>query len=70
MISTLNLSVASKANEKGIHTEMNDPASIKITNVIQRTWNEMPVRIRTMGGTVPMAPFAETFAFPIIAIPS
>jgi acetylornithine deacetylase/succinyl-diaminopimelate desuccinylase-like protein len=60
---------ATFAGTKAYRTEMNHPASIEITNVIQRTWNQMPVRIRTMGGTVPMAPFAETFGFPIISIP-
>src|SRR6266581_1390024 len=60
---------ATFAGTKAYRTEMNLPASLEITNVIQRTWNEMPVRIRTVGGTVPMAPFAETFGFPIIAVP-
>ena len=54
---------------KAYRTEMNHPLSIALTNIIQRTWNEPPVRIRTMGGTVPMAPFVETFAFPVISIP-
>src|SRR5438552_4346706 len=60
---------ATFAGTKAYRTEMNHPASLEITNVIQRTWNEMPVRIRTVGGTVPMAPFAETFGFPIISVP-
>jgi acetylornithine deacetylase/succinyl-diaminopimelate desuccinylase-like protein len=54
---------------KAYRTEMNDPVAVAITNAMQRTWDEPPVRIRTVGGTVPMAPFAETFGFPIIAIP-
>src|SRR5262249_28660037 len=57
------------AGTKAYRTEMNHPASIEITNIMERTWGEPPVRIRTMGGTVPMAPFAETFGFPIISIP-
>src|SRR5437762_12460037 len=60
---------ATFAGIKACRTAMNHPASLEITNVIQRTWNEMPVRIRTVGGTVPMARFAETFGFPIIAVP-
>jgi acetylornithine deacetylase/succinyl-diaminopimelate desuccinylase-like protein len=60
---------AAFSGTKAYRTEMNDPASVEITNVLQRTWNEEPVRIRTMGGTVPMAPFAEAFGFPIISIP-
>jgi acetylornithine deacetylase/succinyl-diaminopimelate desuccinylase-like protein len=60
---------ATFAGTKAYRTELNHPASIEVTNLMQRTWNEMPVRIRTMGGTVPMAPFAETLGFPIISIP-
>jgi len=54
---------------KAYRTEMNHPVAVEITNIMQRTWSQTPVRIRTMGGTVPMAPFAETFGFPIISIP-
>src|SRR5439155_241819 len=36
---------ATFAGTKAYRTEMNHPASLEITNVIQRTWNEMPVRI-------------------------
>jgi len=60
---------ATFAGTKAYRTEMNHPVSVEITNIMQRTWNESPVRIRTAGGTVPMAPFAETFSFPIISIP-
>jgi acetylornithine deacetylase/succinyl-diaminopimelate desuccinylase-like protein len=60
---------ATFAGTKAYRTEMSDPVSIEMTNVLQRTWNEPPVRIRTTGGTVPMAPFAEAFSFPIISIP-
>jgi acetylornithine deacetylase/succinyl-diaminopimelate desuccinylase-like protein len=60
---------ATFAGTKAYRTAMNDPSSVEVTNVMERTWNEKPVRIRTMGGTVPMAPFAETFGFPIISVP-
>jgi acetylornithine deacetylase/succinyl-diaminopimelate desuccinylase-like protein len=60
---------ATFSGTKAYRTDMNHPVSVAITNVLQRTWKEAPVRIRTMGGTVPMAPFAETFSFPIISIP-
>jgi acetylornithine deacetylase/succinyl-diaminopimelate desuccinylase-like protein len=60
---------ATFSGTKAYRTEMNRPASVELTNVLQRTWNQAPVRIRTMGGTVPMAPFAEAFGFPIISIP-
>ena len=60
---------ATFSGTKAYRTEMSHPASAEITNLMQRTWNEAPVRIRTMGGTVPMAPFAEVFGFPIISIP-
>jgi acetylornithine deacetylase/succinyl-diaminopimelate desuccinylase-like protein len=60
---------ATFAGTKAYRTEMNHPVAVQLTNVMQRTWGEPPVRIRTLGGTVPMAPFAEAFSFPIISIP-
>jgi acetylornithine deacetylase/succinyl-diaminopimelate desuccinylase-like protein len=60
---------ATFSGTRAYRTEMSHPASTAMTNVLRRTWTEPPVRIRTMGGTVPMAPFAETLSLPIISIP-
>lgn len=60
---------ATFSGTKAYRTEMGHPASLELTKVLEQTWNETPVRIRTMGGTVPMAPFVETLGFPVISIP-
>ena len=35
-----------------------------------RVFGEPPVRIRTSGGTVPIAPFIEALGFPAISVPT
>jgi len=54
---------------KAYRTELGHPMAVALTTVVERTWGEPPVRIRTVGGTVPMAPFAEALGFPIIGVP-
>jgi acetylornithine deacetylase/succinyl-diaminopimelate desuccinylase-like protein len=45
------------------------PISIAIADVLARTFGEPPVRIRTSGGTVPIAPFIDALGFPAISVP-
>ena len=33
-------------------------------------WNAEPLRIRTMGGTVPISPFIAALGFPALAVPT
>src|SRR5207249_9172012 len=49
---------ATFAGTKAYRPEMKHRTSLETTNVIQRTWTDMPLRIRTVGGTVPTAPVA------------
>ena len=45
------------------------PASKLVVDAVTRMWNAEPVRLRTSGGTVPIAPFIEAMGFPAIAVP-
>jgi acetylornithine deacetylase/succinyl-diaminopimelate desuccinylase-like protein len=45
------------------------PLSLAIADTLARTFGEPPVRIRTSGGTVPIAPFIDALAFPAISVP-
>jgi acetylornithine deacetylase/succinyl-diaminopimelate desuccinylase-like protein len=45
------------------------PISIALADTLSRTFGEPPVRIRTMGGTVPIAPFIDALGFPAITLP-
>jgi acetylornithine deacetylase/succinyl-diaminopimelate desuccinylase-like protein len=45
------------------------PVSKEIAEALARTFGEQPVRIRTSGGTVPIAPFIDALGFPAISVP-
>src|ERR1019366_1085160 len=48
-----------KAGEtmEAYRTEPESPEAMLVTGALTRIWGAEPVRIRTMGGTVPIAPF-------------
>jgi acetylornithine deacetylase/succinyl-diaminopimelate desuccinylase-like protein len=45
------------------------PVSKTVADALTRTFAEPPVRIRTSGGTVPIAPFIDALGFPAISVP-
>jgi acetylornithine deacetylase/succinyl-diaminopimelate desuccinylase-like protein len=46
-----------------------DPRARAVVAAIQRTIGEPPVQLRTLGGTVPIAPFIEALGFPAVIVP-
>lgn len=59
--------------ERGVtnafRTELDSPTGQWLTGAIQRIYNAEPVRIRTMGGTIPITPIVETLEIPAIIVP-
>ncbi len=51
-------------------TEMDDPQARALADGLARILGEEPVRIRTSGGTVPIAPFIEALGFPAVSVPT
>lgn len=45
------------------------PISMQLADALARTFGQPPVRIRTSGGTVPIAPFIDALGFPAISVP-
>jgi acetylornithine deacetylase/succinyl-diaminopimelate desuccinylase-like protein len=45
------------------------PISKSLAAALTKTFGEPPVRIRTSGGTVPIAPFIDALGFPAISVP-
>lgn len=45
------------------------PVSQQLAGALQGLFGQPPVRIRTMGGTVPIAPFIDALGFPAISVP-
>ncbi len=42
---------------------------MEVTAALARIWGAPPVRIRTMGGTVPIAPFIRELGLPAVGVP-
>lgn len=55
--------------QEAFRTEPEAPESVEVTRALARIWGADPVRIRTMGGTVPIAPFIRELGLPAIGIP-
>ena len=47
-----------------------DPQARALVSALQRTFGEPPVQLRTLGGTVPIAPFIEALGFPAVVVPT
>lgn len=50
-------------------TDINNSFGLFLTRVLQDTFKEDPVRIRIMGGTVPIAPFINELKIPAFIVP-
>jgi acetylornithine deacetylase/succinyl-diaminopimelate desuccinylase-like protein len=50
-------------------TSATEPISIALSDALAKTFGAPPVRIRTSGGTVPIAPFIDALGFPAISVP-
>jgi len=50
-------------------TSVDDPRAQAVAASLTRAFGAPPVQLRTLGGTVPIAPFIETLGFPAIVMP-
>jgi acetylornithine deacetylase/succinyl-diaminopimelate desuccinylase-like protein len=51
-------------------TPVSDPLARAVVDSLTRTFGEPPVQLRTLGGTVPIAPFIEALGFPALLVPT
>lgn len=51
-------------------TAASDPQARAVVAAITRTFGQPPVQLRTLGGTVPIAPFIEALGFPALTVPT
>jgi len=54
---------------KAFRTLVSDPQARALVDSLTRTFGEPPVQLRTLGGTVPIAPFIEALGFPALVVP-
>ncbi len=60
--------VASEATA-AFRTSPLDPQARAVAAAVERTFGAPPVQLRTLGGTVPIAPFIEALGFPAVLVP-
>jgi acetylornithine deacetylase/succinyl-diaminopimelate desuccinylase-like protein len=58
------------AGTNAFRTPPSSPEAQRLTDALTRTLGAPPVRLRTLGGTVPIAPFIETLGFPAVVVPT
>jgi len=51
-------------------TSVSDPQARAVVASLTRTFGQPPVQLRTLGGTVPIAPFIEALGFPALTVPT
>ena len=54
---------------KPFRTAVDDPRAQAVVASLTRTFGQPPVQLRTLGGSVPIAPFIEALGFPAILMP-
>ena len=51
-------------------TPLDHPVAARVVEGLTEVWGERPVRKRTSGGTVPIAPFVEALGVPALMVPT
>lgn len=61
--------VSSRGVTKAFRTAFDSPIGIWVFGSLQKSFGEEPIRLRTMGGTLPTSPFINTLNVPAVVIP-
>jgi acetylornithine deacetylase/succinyl-diaminopimelate desuccinylase-like protein len=62
--------IVSETSTHAFRTSPLDPQARRIAVGLQRVFGAPPVQLRTLGGTVPIAPFIEALGFPAVLVPT
>ena len=55
---------------RAFRTPADDPQARAVVAALTKTFGQPPVQLRTLGGTVPIAPFIEALGFPALTVPT
>lgn len=58
------------AGTNAFRTPLDHPVAARLVEALGEAWGELPVRKRTSGGTVPIAPFVEALGLPALMVPT
>jgi acetylornithine deacetylase/succinyl-diaminopimelate desuccinylase-like protein len=60
----------SESPTEAFRTPPDDPQAQRVAAALEKAFGAPPVRLRTLGGTVPIAPFVDAMGFPAIIVPT
>ena len=61
--------ILSRSVTKAFRTDFDSPLGVWVFNTIKNTFGQTPIRLRTMGGTLPTSPFINTLNVPAVIVP-
>ena len=61
--------VVAETMTSAFRTSPSDPQARRVAEALRAAFEAPPVQLRTLGGTVPIAPFIEALGFPAILVP-
>ena len=64
------LKLTRRGGTNAFRTPLDHPVAARLTDSLTEIWGEEPVRKRTSGGTVPIAPFVEALGVPALMVPT
>jgi acetylornithine deacetylase/succinyl-diaminopimelate desuccinylase-like protein len=70
MYSKIAAIVVSETSTSAFRTSPLDPQARRIADGIRNAFGAPPVQLRTLGGTVPIAPFIDALGFPAVLVPT
>lgn len=62
--------VTRSSGTNAYRTELDHPETVRVVEAFTEMWGLPPVRKRTSGGTVPIAPFIRALGFPALTVPT
>jgi acetylornithine deacetylase/succinyl-diaminopimelate desuccinylase-like protein len=61
--------LVSSTSTGAFRTSPQDPQARRVASALEQAFGAAPVQLRTLGGTVPIAPFIDALGFPAILVP-
>lgn len=62
-------SMAHRISYAAFRTDMDSPIGRWLESAMTHTFNQEPIKIRTLGGSVPISPFVQTLGVPAVLVP-
>lgn len=64
------MTFSSEISYGAFRTAFDTPVGIWLSNALKKTHGSEPIKIRTTGGSIPIAPFVNTLGIPAVSVPT